>query len=773
MLQGANTVLADALAAPTRRMRLSLLADWGDDGSYSGVYSDLSPAVDDLRLNREARGSLPSEVSLVEGHNVASLRFRLSGEVNGITVTTLLSTWRTDSPLFGNELIGIKVKYDVVVVTSAGEVTLPRFRGIIRSVDVSSQDRIVDIEVLDLAATLYAPITLPTFGFQGNNVSLYNTNPGINAQWAVDHILRANGIYASPRPAPGAVIEIPGHGGYGPSIGTATGNHNGMMDLTARVDANWTDLLAPSGPYRVPFAGGGGYVDFETNLAYAAADKLDLSAVGKGVACGMWIKYGSGISAATTDRNILILWPFDPLDGAAKLAAWVRLNGDVLASMYNNSNTSIASTLRTLGTGDQWRYLGIHWYRSGTNSWTISIRSDGGTTVGTAQALTISEGARYRALLDWYWWYPMTNIHWWQDDNSTPTWHGEEAFTQQARIQVSNNELLYIPEVRRANSLSLLRDIASAEFARFGFDEQGVFDYRVASPEEAFTSSTDLTVTAERSIIDLGSTRRLDTVRNEVSFEIEERLTNPLTRSWALQAQTKEQFRCGPGTTVFTVSIEHDALAPVAVQVPFVTDASWADDGPLDGFHVVDANDVTIVPGGVTVQFWKTGRYTAELWVFNPTSGKTIQFQRLGTDGSPALRVSGNHVGAISETYVATATAETKFGPRVYASGRDDWRSKTDPFNGVADTILLYTKDPTTILEDVPIVGDPRIQIGDQHRIEDSQGLGSISALVEGFRERWDGRRGLETLVTYRTLKQAGLFDDEEFGILDETFILV
>src|SRR5690606_41359470 len=88
-------------------------------GCFAGPLADLSPFVEDISVNRAREGSGPEEISVTEGASAAELSITLSGidPVSGLSVVEIFSEFNKNSPLYGEELIGVEVRYWIWVET--------------------------------------------------------------------------------------------------------------------------------------------------------------------------------------------------------------------------------------------------------------------------------------------------------------------------------------------------------------------------------------------------------------------------------------------------------------------------------------------------------------------------------------------------------------------------------------------------------------------------------------------------------------------------------
>lgn len=229
-----DTALAEAVDAAERKIRWRLLVDWNRDGLYSHPLSDLSAFVDDLDVDRDLASDLPQEVGLLQGAASAQLGLRLTGaarvlpdgqlHITGseMSIAKLLSPYRTDSPLYAVSKLGCSIRFDVGLMTTAGEKIIRQFTGKIRSIDCSRDTGQATINALDGSERFRRPITLG-FGATGLKEHVKYTRTQhpfwINSSLVIDQIARQNGYYATPPSHPDSMYAMTCAGGFAAEVG--------------------------------------------------------------------------------------------------------------------------------------------------------------------------------------------------------------------------------------------------------------------------------------------------------------------------------------------------------------------------------------------------------------------------------------------------------------------------------------------------------------------------------------------------------------------------
>ena len=752
MLFAANTDLANALESSTRQYSIKLEADWDGTGSYTNTYSDLSPAVTDLGYDRYAGNDLPEEVTLVQGYQVGSLRATLEGDIAGVGVTQLLSTYQTTSPFYGEDLVGTKMRFTVTIETANGPVTVPQFIGILRAVEPRSGSRLVDIEILDLAGAMYAPIHLPLDGIYQDERVVANMETSTFTQWVVDHVLRRNEIYATPASPTGSILSVTGHGGLGAEIGwneiPYTLNANTLSDY---VDSVWPGMLATPGSW-----GSSSITLGAIGTNYFATESLDLTVTDKAAAVAGWFYVGGTMTnvAPAGERTLLILYPFR--ETAWRVFVTINDTGLLQAFIQNSAGTRGASVSRQLSGSESWRYIGLHIRKLSTANIRFTWRVAGTNTSGDVSYTAPDTGVRRNPAMFISLHRSWSNIALWKVAAApTGTWPMEStAHVAQANIAKGMNRMTYMPELYNGNSLAVLTSAIQAEYGSFGFDEEGKFTFSEAQRKSPDTSTATRTLTAEKPLADLASERFLDSVRNVVTSATQPGFYNrKLDTIFDAESVTQFRTRTG-GTTVYNVEID-----PIwGLDLGYRTlqfRSAWSSD-ITQGWHAVRTSDVSLTQStGVSVIWEQTSLRTAKIHVSN-TSGYEIQFQSPGSDGQPALRMWGRRVRrSLQIPFEAWSEPSIeKYGRRSFGIAPGEWRSKKTVYDVEAGDILVQLRNPVTTLKQVPMLGDPRDQIGDLHKVEDPDGIGGpVYGIVQGIYRTWSKTQGFKQAIQYRVQK--------------------
>jgi hypothetical protein len=770
-----DAAFTDAVGAPLRRPVARLRADWDRDGLFAHARSDLTPVLSEVTVERSLTGDLPDAVSLIEGYASAALTATLEGAwADAQTAAAVLSPYREDSPLYRRPTLGVPVEADFGF---AGGALVRQFTGQIRSLRPDSRSRRVALTALDPADRLRALVSLPVYGIYRRDLVRYGRSGvpwSTNSTWVIDYILRRNGIYHAPPPRSDAILSVTNNGGLAAEVGFANdvvkNPWRGPYDGTSVWTTGPFGGLATPGwwdhPIPVPFQN------------YYCSDQIRLLP-GVGFGMSTWTYVGTGANGDGTQSRILS--ELIPSSNAASgtLTDFYRLNGSN-TGRFSVSVLSAGLATQTFFFGvaqsAKWRYVSVHVKVNSNSTVTLTCRADGSTTVFTAN-ITSS----HRSLV----WYPLAraityfrarlaNHQVWLAPEA-PTTYPDETFTSKAALTRGANELDYLPDVQLAESWGLLQDVAGAEYAVVGFDEAGVFFFR---PRSVTTdpSTVEREITADRSLIDLAGEVNIDTVRNVIGIAARDGFFGDYVA--VIDSKDPLEFESPVGVWTFAVTLPPLTTGPTDQAIPAVTAAQWQATTYTWGFVAVQAADTTIeVSAGVGVEYVHTGGRTGQVIVRN-YSEFPVRFQLpSATGGQGALRVAGFRVEMANEQ-VETVRSDgsiAAYGERGLPLGASAWRQRIEPLREIAGGVLATLANPLPVIAGVPVVSDPRLQLGDTVRLVDPTGQGSLRATVVDINRSLalDTGKLTERLGVRPVAPPAlGILDDPELGLLDSTLIM-
>lgn len=770
-LQYSQTVV-DAVEANDREVFGTLRADWDRDG-FTHPLSDLTSAVESVRVSRSLTGDLPAEVSLVEGYSSTELSATLAGEVEGKSIFEAFAPYRNTSELALSPKEGAPVEFDVNIADTA----IRQFTGHIRSSDLESSTREVLIDALDPSDRLRAKITLPSYGIAAYQLVRGN-DWGVNSQWVIDHVLRRNGIYVSPPSHPNTVVGCTAHGGLAADVGESTYIY-GSDDGNLRGDEKWyTDgpfgLLAARGHW---YLENGNLVDANDTMSTLFTAHEGYKALpGTGVGMAAWVKTGSNapdIPNPTGDfRHLFNGYPVDDeSDFRFDFGLWD--DGRFFGGVFSRGVYYGATT--TYGGDFGWRYLGLHWRLNYDGTVHITWRVDG--TTYTFDTEVSNPSAAYREVFaikakfprDW------CDLQCWLEfEPPEGVWPGE-FHTPVGRLDPGLNELSYLPDVVNEDSWELIQAVAGAEYGVVGFTEEGRFRFRNRRSLAKNVESVEKAVTADRSLKGFGGQVSVDTIRNAVTLSTRSAyLEQPEV---VIKSRDVKEFETPIGRWTYLISMPFGVPSFTNQVIPHISNADVPpDEDYTEGFVAVRAAEpnVEIVVGEPLRVTWNVvGRRLIRLTVRNYTKWP-VRFAT--TDNRPALRSSsyGLRYNPPVLAEIRNTGSIEQYGERVFGIAPNPWRQRIESLRPIANTIATELANPSPNVERIPIVGDPTIRLNDTIEVVDPDGYGSLRASVVGIERELSRTNGLTDALDIRPIAPPGLgiADDSELGLADDTLIL-
>lgn len=704
--------VAAAAANAERAPRAKVTVDWDNNG-VAGV-DDVSAQVGSVKVSRQISGDLPDEVTQVEGSSVAEATVELA--VGDSTDNAKHAAWYFSrlngaSPLAGKERLSRPVTVDIGFDTSPGVTAyVRRFTGLSRSLPVSSTNRTATLTALDNRERLRTKVAVPAVTADVGSGS--NVKPGLNAQWLVDYVLRANAFYASPART-GTVLSATMHGSATPDVGTLqwAGWYNsgaGTFDEPCRF-AQGQFGYALAGPTVTA-----GHPDFYTWAGYRLSTPVALpNVLNDYVLLEWWGRIDPAVVGAPI-RDLAVLYSSDA--GSIVTLQLIDSAGVQTLQLTYDRGTSGATTVTTPLTATTYLSVSLRQRASGRR---IEIRQNATTTtfdvadagnivdiaaadraqmtaMGTVEGFLVTRGNTVTDVS------PLTTYGW----------------TAGAELGPSTNDLVAALPSDKRDSHELLRELAQAEFAWIGFTETGVAYYRTS---EYWTRTAQQTVShtihADRDLLELAYSDNIDQVRNQISIPVNALTVTGVQDVWAADALSF------PGRSVrsFNVTFD-DPLVDLDTSVK-------SGMGNVPGFSRVRANTKPDGSGldrsgyiTVQVNSWTAG--TAKLTVSNRY---VAPLYLVDTSGNPALVLAGRQV--IVSTRTATAAYEedapsiAAFGAQPLDVPDNQWRQDLSFCRGVAQALLSRLARPHITYTGIRVLGDPRRQLGDRARLVDPDGI--------------------------------------------------
>ncbi|WP_206796616.1 hypothetical protein [Amycolatopsis sp. MtRt-6] len=744
----AAQALAVAVDASSRTPRARLRVDWSGTGGFDHPLSDLSTVAGEITVERQISGDLPEECTLIEGYTTATLSTTLAGQrpSDPRDIARMLSPYRTDATLTDQQLVDADITCDLGLLTATGRELLRQFTGSTRTLTLSSSNRAVEVSALDPAEKLRASITLPPVAQpeeEAYNSTEWPYQARINTQWVVDYVLRRNGIYSSPPPRTGCLFAVTGHGGL-------------IADVAAEAALGFgqaTDATAPAfiaGPFGMLAANGA--ATLSASLSGLATGPFVPGTTDMAYLFEFWCKAGaSNTFAQSRDGQILQIGSQYEKQTGVTYQVGISTAGQLWSKFY--SDTSLVTTINgpKLTGGAAWHQVGV-WVRYRPSAKTIETRwlLDGvvgtvTTTTVTIASLTTKEVASVTVTTP----VPVACL---QISNAAqPPADWGATWTPQADIDVGLNWMTGLPDIVNADSFDVLKQAVGAEFGVVSFSEDGRFRFLNRETVRTLASRAPVAdLAAARELEELTLSTSLDSVRNEITMSVTPRL-RPWLWTNVYEAATVDELATPTGTSTRVVTLQKRATVGTIV-LSTMTAATYRDAtyGYNDACRAYRADTEDEITSNLTISGIAIGGDQVRLTFVNNSGGPI----RYGLDSrTPAFRLVGHPISnAPTQTYRATdATSISRYGRRTLAVPDNPFRQTLASAQAIASSLLADLAKPTTVLKDITVVGDPRLQLLDPVTVTDPAGLGGpITAVVIGTRRSLNTSDGLTDQLTLR-----------------------
>jgi hypothetical protein len=760
-VQTVTATLDAAVVAFDAEPIIRLRVDWNRSGSFTDLaVKDLTADVDDVSLSRELTTDLPEQARLYAGSSAATSTIVLSHHDPAETeqhAAWYYSPRNTASPLYAYERKGAPVQLEVGYVTDAGREYILVFTGTVRTLQVERGGQTATMTLADGAATMRKEVTLPMVVAEGFG-STDTIRPGLTTTFLADWVLRACGYYASPPARADCRMLATHHGSGWPEVGVIQ-HHHGQTGSQIAYAPTPSFNLAPK---FVMAAGMNGNSGQEVTYILGGGGALTTNNGGELLWEG-WRKFNS----VAVDQPLFILYNTgtgDPYVSAFWQASTGRITLTYSRSIGDGDHASTAGPVVSPGTTN-WHYYGIQvgfssstvdvtWRYDGTTTGTESIATTSTVGAGALDTIGLARG-KISAFATGY------SNAWIEADqatgeSSTTTWNNN--YTPTAVVQASagvDSRLLATPNVTE-NGWELLQKIAESEYATVGFSEAGVPFYwprdRWSTPP--YTTS-QRTLTTATSLKDLATLESMDQVYNRVTIKAQVPIVTGSQTVWKLGAPQAIEASS-------SITIDAETEDPIANPDLFFNYqeaggssrylAGDRTDG--QGNQISDLSIVASVLGPTTVRMVISNPHAFRVWLIadeNATAtyqgqpflwldAQVVQFSQ------PAGEASNQRISAVDAASIAAFDVE-----QVLEVPDSEFRQDMAGCQLLANDLLADLADPLPAIPDVPIIGDPRLQLADRVTIADPSGMAftddyHLAKYVLG----WSPSEGLNMTVSLR-----------------------
>ncbi|MFB6423094.1 hypothetical protein ACFCXC_00470 [Streptomyces microflavus] len=657
-------------------------------------------------LDRAYATDLPAAMRAFNGVSSAQLDLTLTG-TGGQPAPALYGPW---APRSSGDVA--RPGQSVVHGWGVSSLAPDAFRGTVRSRSAESGTDMVSVSALDGAERLRQPARLPRpDGAFNTNVGASGTNWTASPVWAVDHLLRGAGIHTAPPPRPTSILHVPFHGGAAASLG-----------YLESMGAGWDFWTKDAAPFESAAEGG---LDYLTTATYVP-ELLPVTRRSDGLWFEVWtdnrrnwptqdsmVQFQSSWEATATGTTYYTALRVNFTTGA--ILAYCGTNADV------TKNGSVSWTWNPLKTPGCFHIgMWMTFSATGVPSFVPVVTPKDATpqalTAGTFPNTAIPTGAMVTTS------FGVQNMRaeCFQVSQHTarPTTRAEVTQTgtwqRTASLDTPVFPLRAIPNVS-GSAWDVITEIARATMATAEFDSDGYFRWRNHTRWTTAPTTPHVTVTSKRELARLTTTEEIDACRNHCTVRWE---------NWARVTSA------GP-------TLVRDAPTPIALAAgATITRTLPVDDDMLDlrPPRTAGTSDGPGIPNRILIRSGFVGSSPAVL------GAAEVRVTRAG--GLVTLTVRNRSAstvyyhGAILITLAPSeankpvpalwsawnVTSQALYGVQTYEHDVKGWVQDNTSGQTLAEALRNAGAFPPPLLQQVEILPDPRIELGDVVRVVDLTG---------------------------------------------------
>lgn len=357
-----------------------------------------------------------------------------------------------------------------------------------------------------------------------------------------------------------------------------------------------------------------------------------------------------------------------------------------------------------------------------------------------------------------------------------------------ATVDQGLTRLWWLPDINGADLWTTLKAVVSAELGAIYSDEFGVmkFDNRATVVGRQTVGASVNTYDLD-SLYDVAPESNRATVANVITWSTKRRVAVPYSTIYA--TQQPDQFQVPPSTTLSYTVTNSDVQSIRLGGVLWHPQAQgYANSlaptepgggGPSGGFTYKDwmqiygpgywyngftayqqgssASDSQPIAGsGINIQVEINGldSRSMQLELISVNPSQTLQFSV--DDNTAFLHVGGTIVQDYSTAspIIEDAASIAQYGQKVLPVPASDWLQDPNTTTTLFQLLLDDTKQPRPYIQDVTIVGDPRLQLQDVVELSDTdqQSIGvSIYGSLVGVKRTIQPSGGVQDSITLRT----------------------
>jgi hypothetical protein len=742
-MQNVSATLETAILARERSPICRVKVDWARNGyGADGSIDDLTADVTSIDVKRALNTDVPAGVrafkrSVFSGNTAANATVELAHRDPGGDESKhagwYYSPYNTSSPLYGFARKGAPCTIEVGFRTTAGDEYVTLLVGTVRRLRTSSRNRTAALEVVDLSETMRKGITLPMVVSDDGAQSTTAQCPGLTGSFFADYIFRSCGYYASPPIRSTCMLSATMHGSAFPEVGSISVIHG----------ANYSELAFPPDTFTHPtpapkFVAGVNLADSNQTLAYGLAGVGWTINNGGRLFVEGWFYLRDYVGSTGNGAG---LWStFVNGQATPFVSAWVDSSGFVQCNFHRGgADTShAAGQIKSGVTLNTWHYIGMYfeWASTSVKIW---ARVDGATAGPVTVNANTQAAPNFNEFHPGYGLSAGSFAPTWlngvveavqatKEDGagSPPAWNN--AFSPTAIVMAGKNHLLANPATDDEQAWGILQKLAEAENGWAGFTETGVPFFRsrdfFAIPPQTISQRT---LRSTDAITDIDTDESVDSIRNHIVVHgAVPMIATTRGDVWRLEAP----WGMPPGGTL-TVWANFDnpafSVSPTIV---------YAGTGLQSRYLAARARDGT---GGAVsnlsfnVTIWAQ---SAKIVITNPNAFDVYMVAPTGSGnppGAPFLVLCGLPVYFTDPSGANTSqrqeasdqTSIDTYGEQLYQERAEDnvWLQDQVHLGQKAADLLAQLKDGKPSVQNLTIVADPRLQLGDRVTLVDSGGV--------------------------------------------------
>jgi hypothetical protein len=690
-----------------------------------GAPTDLSKVFMGITGQADLTTDAPAGTRLIAGYPARNASLVLGGAVKDPTgsMMALFDSWSTSSPLYDFDWTGIN---GARVVIQQGiylrGVLLPEtytiMTGYVDGVSVDRGTGVVTLSLLDYRPLLSNVPTLPLM-LASTTYSL--AAPGLSSLPFIEYILAANGIYAAPQPrttGSGCLwyatlhqtlwsqVSSPASADFAAAATISddfappwtTGKWAGATAATAYIRQAMTKTASLSTGHSVLMEG---WVALRRPASNAAGSAMTMAVVGNSTTDKVELTAQIGVAPNTLDIFVTVT-----RSGTAIFTPIMNIPAS--AADYQHLMARVAFTGATTATVDLWGDATHNTYNLvALGSWAMD--------------------ATFVELSSWFY-LPVDTWQVWADDPAAVP----VDFTPTAYLDASLNLMTATPAVEGVtDAWGLLQQIADAELATFGFDEDLIFRFK---NRRNFPSAAGRVVTSLTAIKDLAHETIEANRGRTINATVTPYSIQPLAVVW--NATQTYAVPAKGSLTIFAALNGPTAFVPAGASILVSGMDPTAQPGPLNSYRANSKPDGT-GPDSDTLNCVMTqlDATTVKIVITNPANHIAYIVNPSlfpGTPaGTPTLWLVGyplNAGAALAAAGIQSVTVSATYGAGLPAINLPDsqWRQDQATVQTLCEDVLADYVVPRPQLAKLTIIGDAALQLGDRVTVQDRGELAAV-----------------------------------------------